>query len=88
MSWRKCRKKQNFSVPIKNDATNIHKDDGNESVVTIYYKTKLFVNSARFTERSLSNFADNLAKGIHKVKFEACNCFLEFEIIKDNLIKI
>ena len=29
MSWRKCRKKQNFSVPIKNDATNIHKDDGN-----------------------------------------------------------
>ena len=39
MSWRKCRKKQNFSVPIKNDATNIDKDDGNESVVTIYYKT-------------------------------------------------
>ena len=31
--------------------------------------------------------ADNLAEGIHKIKCKDCDCFLEYENIKDNLIK-
>ena len=36
---------------------------------------------------SLSDVVDNLAEGIHKIKYEDCDCFLEYEIVKDNLIK-
>ena len=36
---------------------------------------------------SLSNLVDNLAEGIHKNKCEDCDCFLEYESVKDNLIK-
>ena len=35
----------------------------------------------------LSNLDDNLAEGIHKIKCKDCNCFLEYESVKDNLIK-
>ena len=35
----------------------------------------------------LSNLADNFAKGIHKIKYEDCDCFLENETVKDDLIK-
>ena len=30
---------------------------------------------------------DNLTKGILKIKCEHCDCFIEYEIVKDNLIK-
>ena len=63
----------------------IHKD-GNESVATISCKIKC-IDSLRFTATSLSNFVDNLREGIHKIKFKDCNCFLEYESVKDNLIK-
>ena len=43
--------------------------------------------SARFMPRSLSNFVDNLAKEILKIKYKDCGCFLEHESVKDNLIK-
>ena len=36
---------------------------------------------------SLSNLVDNLAEGIHKIKCKDCDCFLEFESVKDNLIE-
>ena len=36
---------------------------------------------------SLSNLIDNLAEGIPKLKFKYCHCFLEYESVKDNLIK-
>ena len=36
---------------------------------------------------SLSNLADNLAEGIHKIKCSDCDCFLEYQSIKDNVIK-
>ena len=36
---------------------------------------------------SLSNLANNLAEGIHKIKCKDCNCFLEYESVKDNSIK-
>ena len=42
-----------------------------------------FIESARFMASSLLN----LAEGIHKVKSNDCDCFLEYESVKDNLIK-
>ena len=36
---------------------------------------------------SLSNLVDNLTDGIHKIKCEDCDCFLEYESVKDNLVK-
>ena len=36
---------------------------------------------------SLSNLVDSLAEGIHKIKCKDCDCFLEYESVKDNLIK-
>ena len=47
---------------------------GNESVVTISYKTK-FTDSARFMATSLSNLADNLTTGVHKVQCKDWDCF-------------
>ena len=35
----------------------------------------------------LSNLVDNLAEGIHRIKCKDCDCFLEYESVKDNLIK-
>ena len=60
--------------------------DSNEGVVTISYKIK-FITSARFRATSLLNLADKLTERIHKIKFKDCDCFLEFESVKDNLIK-
>ena len=36
---------------------------------------------------SLSNFVDNLAERIHKIKCKDCDCFFEYESMKDNLIE-
>ena len=36
---------------------------------------------------SLLNLVDNLAERIHKTKCNDCNCFLEYESVKNNLIK-
>ena len=36
---------------------------------------------------SLSNLVNNLAEGIHKIECKDCDCFLEYESAKDNLIK-
>ena len=36
---------------------------------------------------SLSNLVNNLSEGIHKIKCKDCDCFLEYESGKDNLIK-
>ena len=85
MSWGKFWKVQTFSVPIEKKITKINKY-GNESVVTVSYKIK-FIDSARFMTSSLSNLVDNLTEGIHKIKCKDCDCFLEYESVKDNLIK-
>ena len=58
--------------------TKINKD-GNETVEAI--------SSARFMTISLSNLTDNLTERIHKIKFKGCDCFLEYESVKDNFIK-
>ena len=36
---------------------------------------------------SLSNLVDNLAEGFHKIKCKDCDCFREYENVKDNLTK-
>ena len=36
---------------------------------------------------SLSNFIDNITERIHKIKCKDWDCFLEYESVKDNLIK-
>ena len=46
-----------------------------------------FIDSARFMATSLSNLVDNLTEGIHKIKCKDSDCFLEYESVKDNLIK-
>ena len=85
MSWRKYRKVQNFFCSNRKKVIKID-EDSNESLVTISYKMK-FIDSARFMATSLSNLADNLTEGIHKIKCKDCDCFLEYESVKDNLIK-
>ena len=67
--------------------TKIDKDGNDKDEnVTISYKIK-FIDSARFMASSLSNLLENLAERIHKIKCQDCNCFLEYESPKDNLIK-
>ena len=78
-------KDKTFSVPMEKEITKIDKD-GNESVVNISYKMK-FIDSARFMAGSLSNLGNDLAEGIHKIKCKDCDCFLEYESVKDNLTK-
>ena len=85
MSWGKLIKVQNFFLSNRKEVIKIDKD-GNESVVTISYKIK-FIDSARFMASSLSSLVDNLAKEIYKIKCKDCDCFLEYESVKDNLIK-
>ena len=36
---------------------------------------------------SLSNLADNLTEGIHKIKYKERDCFLEYESVEGNSIK-
>ena len=40
-----------------------------------------------FLATSLSNTVDNRTEAIHKIKCKDCDCFLEYESVKDNLIK-
>ena len=65
--------------------TTIDKD-GSKSVGITSYKIKL-IDSARFMATSLPNLVDNLTEWIHKIKYEDCDCFLEYESVKDNLMK-
>ena len=36
---------------------------------------------------SVSNLIDNLTEGIHKIKCKGCGFLLEYENVKDDLIK-
>ena len=59
-------KYKNFSVSIEKKIRKVE-NDGNESAVTISYKTK-FIDSARFMTSSSSKLVDDLPEGIHKIK--------------------
>ena len=46
-----------------------------------------FIDIVRFMATSLSKLVDNAPERIQKVKCKDCDCFLEYESVKDNLIK-
>ena len=56
-------------------------------VLSLYLTTIKFTDNARFVASSLANLVDSLAEGIHKIKCKDCDCFLEYESAKNNLIK-
>ena len=76
---------KHFSVPLEKEIREVDKD-GNDSVATISQKIK-FIDSTKFKSNSLSNVVDNLAERIDKVECKNCDCFLEYESVKDSLIK-
>ena len=77
MSWGKHRKIQKFRKTDK---------DCNEDTTIISYKIK-FIDSAGYMESLLLNFVDNLARAIHKIKCKDYDCFIEYDSVKDNLMK-
>ena len=76
---------KHFSVSLEKEIRKVDKD-GNNSVATISYKIKFF-DSTKFMGNSLSNVVDNLAERIDKIECKNCDCFLEYESVKDSLIK-
>ena len=44
----------------------------NKNTITISHLIK-FIDSARFIVNSLSNLVNNLAEGIHKIRFKNCD---------------
>ena len=85
MSLGKYRKIQNFFRSYRKKVTKTLQDS-NESFVTISYKIK-FIDSARFMTTKLSYLVDTLTERILKIKYKDFHCFLEYENVKDNLIK-
>ena len=75
MSSENKEKYKMLPIPIGKEVIKIDKD-GNESVASKSYKIK-FVDSVRFMATSLSNLADNLTEGTHKIKCKDCDCFLK-----------
>ena len=75
-------KYKTFSVSMEKEVIKIDKD-GKENVVTISYKIK-FIDNGRFMATSLSNLAYNLTEGVHKIKCKDCDCFFQYESVKDN----
>ena len=86
-----------FTVSIEKEITRIHKN-GEEITKSISYILE-FIDSARFMVSSLSNLVNNPSKGIHKIKCELdnkksktcrikynyCDCFLQFPNFIDDL---
>ena len=85
MSWGKYRKVLNVFRSNRKRSYKIDKEC-NESVVTISCERK-FIDAARIIITSLSNLVDNSTKGILKIKCKNCDCFLEYESVKENSIK-
>ena len=89
-----------FSVPMEQVVARIDKK-GNEIINTISHRLQ-FIDSARFMASLVSNLANDLAEGIHKIvisnmvkkrretcgiKYKDCNCFLEYANFKDDVIE-
>ena len=56
-------------------------------VLQLYLTKNFFFDSTRFMESSLLNLLDNLTEWIYTTKCKYCDCFLEYESVKDSLIK-
>ena len=63
----KTEKYKTFAVAITKEVKRVHKN-GEEITKTICYKLR-FIDRAGFLASSLSNLVDNLAEGIHKIKW-------------------
>ena len=63
-------------VPIEIEIARTD-ENGEEITKAIFYRLQ-FIDSPRLMASSLSNFVNNLAEGIHKIKCTNCNkCCLE-----------
>ena len=62
----KTEKNITFTVPIQKEVTRIDKN-GEEITKNISYILQ-FIDIARFMASSLSNVANNLSEGIHRIK--------------------
>ena len=71
---------------VEKDIRKIYRN-GNYDIITLSYKYILLI-CARFMSSSLSKLVDNLTEGIHKIKCKNCDCFLEYQSLKDDLIKL
>ena len=90
-----------FTVPIEKEVTRIDKNQ-EEITKSILYILQ-FIDSARFMAGSLTNLVNNISEGIHRIKckfghddkkcetcgikHKHCDCFLEYKILKDDLIE-
>ena len=90
-----------FTVQIEKEITRIDKI-GKEIAKNISYILQ-FIDSARFMASSLSNLVHKLSEGIHRIKYKYghddkkseicgikynyCNCSLEYTNFKDTLIE-
>ena len=99
MFRRKHWKILNFTVPVQKEVARTDKKE-KEITKNISYKLQ-FIDSARFTASSLSNFANNLSEGIHiskckyghdnkkckifVIKCKCCDCFFGYKDFKDDL---
>ena len=73
-----------LSVPIEKELLKVDKE-GNKNIITLSYKIEI-IDSARYMATSLSSLVDNIIEGINKIKVKDCDCFIEYEIVKHNLI--
>ena len=56
-----------FTVPIEKEVTRV--DTNREEMTNNISSILQFINSARFMASSLSNLANNLSEGIHRIKY-------------------
>ena len=86
-------------LPIEKEVTRID-ENGKEIAKNISYMLQ-FIDSVRSMESSLSDLVNNLSEWVHTItcefklgekfetcgiKYEFCDCFLEYTNFKDNLI--
>ena len=76
MSCRKYWKVQNF---FSSDRKRNEPVKMTINVITIFYRKRI-IDGSRFIASSLSDFADNLAEGIHKIICIDCDCFLSIKV--------
>ena len=78
-------KYKTFFIPINKEVVKIDKE-GNKTSEFILSKIK-FIDNMRFVATSISNLADDLTGGIHKLNCKNYNCFPEYKHVKSSLIE-
>ena len=99
--YREYRGAEHSMCNLKYRNTRI--DKSREEITKYISYILRFIYSSRFMASSLSNLVNNLSERIHKIKckyehddnkcepfrikYKYCECFLEYTIFKDDLIK-